>query len=159
MNNEIRIKLGEQERILLNREILSMELMTNDGKVLMFKKIIVPDKDDRHLFGIYLYDGKRFLLYKHIKKVFKKANFQDKGVTTVGDNFDSFFEKTTFYIMREMNKPEKISLKKDEIISKARLSKPNEVETETFCKTKKISGKLTEIEAITLIEFIDSLEK
>lgn len=160
--NEIHIKLGEIERVLSNRELLSVELEyalpSVSSQKIKLKKIVLPDNLDRHIFGIYLHDGSKFLLYKHIKKVFKKADFQDKGVATVGNNFDSFNEQISYYLKEKSNAPIKINLKKGDIIAACKLSKNNQIKVDTFCKEKKISGKLTEIEAIELISFVETLK-
>jgi hypothetical protein len=158
--NEVRIKIAQQERILSNRELQSLELkIPSDasGKSVILKKIKLPDNDNRHLFGIYLFEGKQLSLYKHIKKVFKKANLEDKGIVTLGNPFDSFEETTTLYLRRNNNSPEKTALKKNDIIFHSKLSKANMTTVNNYCKEHEISGKLTEEEAISLLTYIDSL--
>jgi hypothetical protein len=157
LNNEFRIKLDSQERILLNRELLSVELETLDKNIVILQKIKVPNKENRHIFGVYLADGKVLKLYKDVSKTFKKANFQDKGIATVGDNFDSYVDKTTYYVRKKDNQPEKVSLKKNDLIEAAKLSKQNTEAALKFCKQKDLNGKLSELEAAKLIEYIDGL--
>lgn len=158
--NEVRIKLGEQERILSNRELQTLELkIPNDAsqKSVVLKKIKLPDSDNRHLFGIYLFEGKNISFYKHIKKVFKKSNLEDKGIVTLGNPYDTFEETTTLYLRKNNALPEKAALKKNDIIFHSKLSKPNMSAVNNFCKEHEISGKLTEKEAISLLTYIDSL--
>jgi hypothetical protein len=160
IENEIRIKIAQQERILLNREILSLELKVpseTTGKSIILKKIKLPDSENRHVFGIYLFEGKQFSLYKHTKKVFKKANLEDKGIVTLGNAYDSFEETNTVYLRKNNSSPEKTALKKNDIIFHSKLSKPNTTAVNNFCKEHEISGKLTEEEAILLLTYIDSL--
>jgi hypothetical protein len=160
--NEIHIKLGEIERVLSNRELLSIELEyafpSISSQKIKLDKIILPDNLNRHIFGIYLFEGSKFYLYKHIKKVFKKADFQDKGIATVGNNFDSFDEQIQYYLREKSNTPFKISLKKGDITSACKVSKGNQKKLDTFCKEKEISGKLTEAETIELMSFIETLK-
>jgi hypothetical protein len=160
--NEIHIKLGEMERVLSNRELLSIDLEYTTPSVslsqnLKLEKIILPDNLDRHIFGVYVHVGSRFNLYKHIKKVFKKADFQDKGIATVGNNFDSFNEQIHYYLKQKSGTPIKINLKKSEIIKSCKLSKSNQKRINSFCKEKDLSGKLKESEAIELMSFIERL--
>jgi hypothetical protein len=160
IENEVRIKVAQQERILTNRELQSLELkIPNDasGKSVLLKKVKLPDSDNRHLFGIFLYEGKHLSLYKHIKKVFKKANLEDKGIVTLGNAYDSFEETTTIFIRRNMETPEKTSLKKNDIIFHSKLSKAKMDEVNKFCREHEIGGKLTDAEAVELISYIDNL--
>ncbi len=160
VKNEVWIKMNNgQERILFNNELLSFEFYKPDGKKIKFKKVKLPESENRHHFIITIFDGQNATLLKDIKKIFRKSNLEDKGIVTVGNPYDWFEEINTFYVKKGNTQLEKVVLKKSNIIDAFKLSKPATESVEKFCKSNDIKGKLTEEEALKMIVYIDSLLK
>lgn len=156
VNNTIWLKMTTgEERILYNRELLSLELQGSDGKKHLIKKINLPNTPDKNHFSIIVFENEQVLLVKDIKKVFRKANLEDKGIVTVGKAYDSFEEEIRYYFKKGKNPFEEISLKKSKLMSFA--PKSREKLIEQFCKDKNISGKITDTEAAELLNYIYSL--
>lgn len=156
--NEIWIKMVTgQERILYNNELLAFELYKPDGKKVKFKKVKLPDSENRHHFSVSVFEGQNTSLIKDVKKVFKKANLEDKGIVTLGNAYDWFEEVNNFYIKKLNAVPVKVSLKKNSIIDALKLSKPATQSVENFCKNHDIKGKMTEEEAVKMMVYVDTL--
>ncbi len=157
INNTIWLKMATgEERILYNKELLSLELKGPDGTKYLIKKTKLPDATDKNHFSIILFEDANITLVKDIKKIFRKANLEDKGIVTVGKAYDSFEEVVKYYLKTKNVGFEEISLKKSKLISL--VPKSHEKLVETFCKDNKISGKVTDAEAAKLLKYISSLK-
>ena len=156
--NEVWIKMTNgQERILNNNELLALEFYKPDGKKIKFKKVKLPESENRHHFAVSIFEGQNTAFFKDVKKVFRKANLEDKGIVTIGNAYDWFEENITFYIKKGNTPPVKVSIKSGSIIEALKLSKPATESVEKFCKTNNIKGKMTEDEAVKMMEYVDSL--
>lgn len=158
INNTIWIKLGTgEERIIFSRELLSLELTDKNNKHYLIKKVKLPDIKDKNHFSIVLFENDNIALVKDIKKVFRKANLEDKGIVTVGKAYD-WFEDVAKYYIKTANKSyfEEINLKKSNLISLA--PKSHEKMIEKYCKDNDIHGKLDDAEAVKLVKYISDLK-
>jgi hypothetical protein len=152
--NELWVKLPTgQQRILYNSEFLAFELYRPDGKKYIFKKVKLPESVNNNHFAHILFEGKNVTLVKNTKKVFRKSNLEDKGLVTVGNAYDWFEEQHEYFIKMNGKSTEKIKLKKGDIMEK--WPKSLEKQIEQYCKSNDIGGKLTDEEAIKLIEYLD----
>jgi hypothetical protein len=159
MKNEIWVQsLTGQEHILYNRDVISLDLIQKDGKKIKFRKFKMPQSQDRHHFTIGLFEGKNWFLAKEIKKIFRASNLEDKGIVTVGNAYDWFEDQVTFYLRKEDFEAKKVSLKKNDIVEAAQLSKNNLFLANQFCNEKGLKGKLTEEQAIELVGYLDILK-
>ena len=158
MNNAIWIKAPQLgERILSSNDILSLKIALPDGHKFLFKKVAIPENSQNlHYFSIILHEGRNFTLVKDAKKVFRKANFEEKGITTVGNPYDWFEELNTYYVQKGKALFAKIDLKRGNLIELVDKSRQKEVEA--FCKDKGLRGKLTPEEAVELVKFMDGLD-
>ncbi len=158
LNNTIWIKLATgEERILFNRDLLELVLKAQNNNSYLIKKVKLTDKTDKNHFSIFLFENEHFTLIKDVKKVFRKANLEDKGIVTVGKAYD-WFEEVAKYYIKTGNKSnfEEINLKKSDFISLA--PKSHEKMIEQFCKTHDIHGKLADAEAVKLITYLSELK-
>lgn len=156
--NEVWIKMmNGQERILYNNELLALEFYKPDGKKVTFKKVKLPDSENRHHFTVSIFEGQNTALFKDVKKVFRKANLEDKGIVTIGNAYDWFEDNITFYVKKGNTPPVKVSIKSGSIVEALKLSKPATESVEKFCKSNSIKGKMTEDEAVKMMEYVDSL--
>ncbi len=158
INNTIWLKLGTgEERILYNRELLALELTAQNGTHYVIKKVKLPDVVDNNHFSIILFDSDNFTLVKDVKKVFRKANLEDKGIVTVGKAYD-WFEEIVKYYVKTGNKSYfvEMNLKKSNLISLA--PKSHEKMIEQYCKANDIRGKLSDEEAVKLVKYISDLK-
>lgn len=160
LNNEVWIKYKtDEEHILYNRELLTLELFHNDGKKTKFIKFKLPENENRHHFSMAIFEGKSFILVKDMKKIFRKSNLEDKGFVTVGHAYDWFEEQANFYVRKGSDITTKVSLKKADIMEAARLSRPHTVLVEKYCKEHNLKGKLTEEEAMQLVGYMNILNE
>ena len=156
VNNTIWLKMATgEERILYNRELMSLEIQGKNGQNYLIKKVKLPDMTEKNHFSIVLFEGEGISLIKDVKKVFRKANLEDKGIVTVGKAYD-WFEEVSKYYLRKGNITEEINLKKSKLISI--VPKSHEKMVEQFCKDNDINGKLTDWEAAKLLKYISSLK-
>jgi hypothetical protein len=160
VNNEIWIKTPELgERVLFSKGIMSLEITRPDGQKLLLKKVKLPEgaEPSYHYLSVMLFEGKHFTLVKDMKKVFRKANLQDKGIVTVGNPYDWFEDINKYYIQRGQEKFVEINLKRTNLIEL--MDKSVQKEVEKFCKDKGLHGKLTDAEAVELVAFMDGIFK
>ena len=158
VNNEVWVKTPEGgDRILFSKEILSLNITRPDGQKLLLKKMKLPESATRnyHYLSVLLFEGQHFTLVKDMKKVFRKANLEDKGIVTFGNAFDWFEDITTYYIQRDKEKFAEIGLKRGNFIEL--MDKSRQKEVEKFCKDKGLRGKLTDDEAVELVRFMEGM--
>jgi len=73
---------------------------------------MVPDIDKGHYVQV-LSSGNNYKIYKAITTKFEAANYVSDGVASTGNNFDSYQDECTYYILNvKTNQLQKISLKK-----------------------------------------------
>ncbi|MBL7818384.1 MAG: hypothetical protein JNL70_25455 [Saprospiraceae bacterium] len=158
VNNTIWLKLNTgEERILYNKELFALELTGKDGTKHTIKKVKLPDATDRNHFSIVLFEDPRFTLVKDVKKIFRKANLEDKGIVTVGNAYDWFEEVTKYYLKTEKYATfEEITLKKSKLTSL--IPKSHEKMVVQFCKDNDIGNKLKDADATKLLKYISSLK-
>ena len=160
LKNEIWVKLREdQEHIIYNKDILKLDLFQKDGKKIKLRKFKLPENENRHHISIAVYEGNNVQLIKDVKKIFRKSNLEDKGLVIVGHAYDWFEEQSNFYFRKKSENATKVVLRKGDISEAARLSKSNIILVEKFCKENNLKGKLTEEEAIKLVEYFDTLNE
>ena len=158
INNTIWIKLATgEERIIFSRELLSLEMTDKNNKHYLIKQVKLPDIKDKNHFSIFLFENENMTFVKDVKKVFRKANLEDKGIVTVGKAYD-WFEDIAKYYVKTANKSYfvEINLKKSDLISLA--PKSHEKMIDQYCKTNNIRGKLDEAEAVKLLNYISGLK-
>jgi hypothetical protein len=158
-NNTIWLKLGTgEERILYNKDLLALELRANNGAKYLIRKVKLPDITEKNHFSIFLFENEHFTLVKDVKKVFRKANLEDKGIVTVGRAYDTFEEEVKYYIkVNGKSYFEEINLKKSKLM--ALIPKSHEKKLEQFCDKNDIGNKLKDAEAIKLLAFITELKE
>lgn len=158
INNELWVKMKTgPERILFNKELLSFEILRPQGQKIKFKKVKLPESLDRHHFVVSIFEGNKISFVKDYKKVFRKSNLVDRGIVTTGNAYDWFEEVNTFYIKKNDKEYSKLNLKKGDIIDALKLSRPATESVEKYCKTNGLKGKMTEEEAIKLLNYVESL--
>jgi hypothetical protein len=160
MNNTIWIKMATgEERILYNRELLALEMYRPEGTKVLVKRVVLPDVTDRNHFALVLFESPRYTLVKDVKKVFRKANLEDKGIVTVGNAYDWFEEVVKYYVRRPSNTYktfEEFTPKKSKFLGLVPEAQKKAVSQ--FCKEHDISGKITDAQAASLMKYIDGLK-
>jgi len=127
--------LRENDSYLFNyQKIDGVLLYTSDGKTMNMldksqaKKFVlfdgsgqqatfeaVPEIDNKHYFQV-LASGSKYAIYKDLNTKFLKADFQTNGITTSGNNYDSYVDEAIYYVVKfPGGKPQKISLKRKAI--------------------------------------------
>jgi hypothetical protein len=98
LNNELWIYSKKDSIIAQNKDVLYFEI-TNDINIEKFVKDVRFKNDEstpRFYKAIYL--GQKIRFYHDIRKVFKPANYIDKGMYSSGDPNDRIIEKYQYYI-------------------------------------------------------------
>jgi hypothetical protein len=147
-----------QERILYNKDLLSLDLLQKTGQIIKLRKFKLPESEERHRFSISIFENANYILVKDITKIFRKANLVDRGITTTGNAYDWFDEQTTFYIKKNNRNAVKISLKKTDLVEAAGFPKSHIAMVDKFCKDNGIKNKLTEEEAVKVLSFMDTIK-
>ncbi len=71
----------------------------------------VPAIDTKHYVQV-LVSGSKYKIYKQLNTKFLKADFQTNGITSSGNNYDSYVDDAAYYIVKSGGQPQKVSLKK-----------------------------------------------
>lgn len=90
--------------------VKTFTLFTDDGKALKFEK--VPSVDAYHFVQV-LASGSKYEIYKLTKTKFMKADYQTNGISSSGNNFDSYKDDLVYYVYNVQTKSvQKTTLKK-----------------------------------------------
>lgn len=158
VNNELWVKMkNAPERILFSKEILSFDLLRPTGQVTKFKKVKLPESLERHHFAVSVFEGSKISLIRDVKKIFRKSNLQDRGIVTTGNAYDWFDEVSNYYVKKSEREYDKVILKKSDLIDALKLSRPATESVEKFCKSNDIKGKLTEEQAVKMLNYVETL--
>jgi hypothetical protein len=147
-----------QDRILYNKDLLSLDLLQKTGQIIKLRKFKLPESEERHRFSISIFESANFILVKDITKTFRKANLVDRGITTTGNAYDWFDENNNFYIKKNGRNAIKVSLKKTDLVEAAGFPKSHVALVDKFCKDNGIKNKLTEEEAIKVLSYMDTVK-
>jgi hypothetical protein len=125
-----------------------------------FKKILLPDlKTNPKRFVEVLFEGTNFALIKLTEKQFEAANLVDKGLVQTGRNYDAYLTTVSYYIYTAKKTYKKVALKKNDLYRvNLELVEKNREAINKFCKEQQISNPLEEVDAIDLVEYLDSLK-
>jgi CarboxypepD_reg-like domain len=75
----------------------------------------MPDVDPKHYVEV-LSSGKKYKIYRTLKTKFEKADFTTNGISSSGNNFDSYQDTYEYYVLNlQNNSREKLDLKKKSI--------------------------------------------
>jgi len=90
----------------------SFTLFDNSGNPYVFNK--VPAIDNGHFVEV-LSSGNKYSIYKAVKTYYKKADFSTNGVSSSGNNYDSYVDEFTYYVIKTGGQPQKLLLKSKSI--------------------------------------------
>jgi hypothetical protein len=75
----------------------------------------VPSIDPNHYLEV-LASGSSYKIYKNLGTKFLKNDFQSNGITSSGNNYDSYVDEGVYYIVKlPGGQPQKVSLKRKSI--------------------------------------------
>jgi hypothetical protein len=158
--NEIWYRISEkQERVLFSNNVLALDFKAPNGETVRLRKVRFSNNTTNHYFSVLVHESPNFILVKDIKKVFKKANLEDRGLYTVGNAYDSFEDQPSYYFSTNRRTFEKIKLRKSDIVENSKLSGGQIRSVQEYCKKNGIENKITEAQAANLLTFIQSLLK
>lgn len=122
----------QKDNYLFNYEKIAGTLLyTDDGKTVYavdkgkVKKFIlfdengqsvtfeyVPSIDPKHYLQV-LASGSKYVIYKNLNTKFLRADFQTNGITSSGNNYDSYVDEGEYYIVKVPGgQPQKVGLKR-----------------------------------------------
>ncbi len=155
--NTLWLKEGDgKEYVLFNRFIKSVEIKREGQQPLVLKKIRLPSSSTAYYLVEVMYESQAIVLVKDNKRIYKKADFVDKGLSQSGSPYNRFEVSEHYYLKIGNSNFEKIKLKKSDFIS-AFSQKSQREALESFCEKEKISTKLTELELLKLASFAQKL--
>ncbi|HND89893.1 MAG TPA: hypothetical protein PK971_16290 [Saprospiraceae bacterium] len=142
-----------QEIILYSHQFRALDLQHLDGSTWKFRKVITPGQPDPHRFYHMLYEGRRFSLYEDLYKTIKRADYQDRGLYTSGSTDDAFVERQKIWLITDKQAAQEISLKKKALLQA--LPPADADRAAAYCKLHGLKGKVSEAEAVRLLEYLD----
>ena len=88
-------------------------LFDENGQQVTFEN--VPSIDPKHYLQV-LASGSKYKIYKELGTKFLKADFETNGITSSGNNYDSYVDESVYYIVSQPGgQPQKVSLKRKSI--------------------------------------------
>ena len=104
---------GSTMNTLDKAQIKEFKLFDNTGQQVTFEN--VPAIDNKHYLQV-LASGSKYKIYKQLGTEFVKADFQTNGITSSGNNYDSYVDQSVYYIVKlPGGQPQKVSLKRKSI--------------------------------------------
>ncbi|MBN8683396.1 MAG: hypothetical protein J0L99_12165 [Chitinophagales bacterium] len=151
---QVRNDSSQTEVIPDNDAFYRFQIQSPEGKQLLFGKYELPGF--RHpQFAQVIYQGNKYTLVRHYKKVLKKADLVDKGMVTTGHAYDRFEIMTEYHVRANKQDFQKTALKLKDL--KALPNKTGDKKLENYCREHKLKGKLSESQAMQLLAFMDRL--
>ncbi len=141
------------ELVLYSHQFWAVDIKHADGSRWMFRKMAVPDVNDPHRFYRVLFAGSKYTLFADVQKTIKRADYQDRGLYTSGSTDDAFVDKKTYWVRVAEQSVQEAGLKKN-ILLKA-LPGAASARADSYCKKKGLKGKLSEAEAVGVLEFLE----
>lgn len=152
--NEIWTKdAAGQEIVLYSHQFWGLDLKHPNGNSWAFRKMAVPGEPDPHRFYRILHAGKKYILFDNVRKSIKRADYQDRGLYTSGSTDDTFEEKNTYWLRAADQSVQEVSLKKNTLLKA--LPAAASSSAEVYCKKNGLKGKLSDTEAVGLMQFLE----
>ena len=104
---------GNAMKAVNKEEIKGFTLFDEKGQPYIFEDVPVVNKK---VFVQVLSSGSKYIIYKDINTKFHKADFTTNGITSSGNNYDSYDDNSNYYLVTQPNgTPVKFSLKRSAI--------------------------------------------
>jgi hypothetical protein len=104
---------GEKMYMVDRTQIKGFTIFDEKGQPYTFEN--VPSIDPKHYLQV-LASGSKYKIYKDLQTKFLKADFQTNGITSSGNNYDSYVDEGDYYVVKlPGGQPQKISLKRKSI--------------------------------------------
>ena len=150
--NELWILNGKDSMIAYSKDI-HWFLLENEKESFTFFKFPKYSNGNPNKFFRNLYNGKKIRFVQEIRKELRRADFIDKGMYTAGLPYDRFEEKNIYLMSVGNDIFRKIKLNLSDLTDL--MDAKTRKKAKAFAKDNKLKGKLTEEEAIRIIEFSD----
>jgi hypothetical protein len=114
MGGGLLLSQDKNSAIEVNKEqVKSFTLYNNNNVPFTFEK--VPTIDPSHYVEV-LASGSKYKIYRTLKTKFTKADYSTNGISSTGNNFDSYEDTHEYYLLNLQNNAlEKLELKKKSI--------------------------------------------
>jgi len=104
---------GKTMRMVDKNQIKQFTLFDDKDVPYTFEN--VPAIDPNHYLEV-LASGSNYKIYKNLGTKFLKADFQTNGITSSGNNYDSYIDEGAYYVVKlPGGQPQKIALKRKAI--------------------------------------------
>ena len=155
-NNEPVAKNAAAEEFSMDRSLIKSFILKDGDKERHFERVSHADfPTDEYLQVIY--KSESYKVFLSHKKFLKKADFKDSGTFQTGNKYDEYISENEYYVKlpgKMMEKTKKLTLKLFEAVC----PKASERTFRDFCSKNKISGRLTDDEAVKVIKFLNTLK-
>lgn len=137
-----------KELALKSSKVLGIEMLDDKGFKRVFKRYFVKQKYLPYYCEV-LYESPKIIFLTHHVKVFKRADYVQRGVVSSGSPFDRFeLEDDTYYVKLGGKEFQKIELTRKNFIEQ--FSPSNQTILQEFCKKNNI-GKRLDNSSITIL--------
>jgi hypothetical protein len=156
--NELWFWRGKDSLIMMSSKVDKVWLNDKNGAELYLRKFSKVDPKYPDKFYIELYSGGGSFFCKEQKKEFLKSNYIDKGMYHSGDPNDKFIDKNFYFVKFKDQLPVPIKLKTKSVLAAAATNVALQNKVQAYFKTNKIKNKLSELDVIYLLKYLDEEE-
>ena len=104
---------GTAMHLGVKSDVKQFILFDNNGDRYVFENL--PAIDGKHYLQV-LASGKKYKIYKNFNTKFLKSDYTTNGITSHGNNYDSFVDEATYYLVKlPAGVPQELSLRKKAI--------------------------------------------
>ncbi len=154
--NEVKYMQDDKEYTIYNTNNYTGVILKDSlHQRYIFKRIPLLSRDKTLFLTEVLYQGEKFILYKHIEKRLHQADLNNRGIVSTGRNVIRFDEYSDYYIKKSRAPLEKILLKRGDFLALVAEIKLSQLEK--YCAEHKIRKNLSEQEAVQLISILETL--
>ena len=136
-------------------KVLGIEMLDEKGLKHTYKRYFIKQKYLPYYCEV-LFESPKIIFLNHHVKVFKRADYVQRGVVSSGSPFDRFeLEDDTYYIKLRGKEFQKIDLSRKDFIEQ--FSPSNQTILKDFCKKNNIGRRLDNSTITLLCTFANSI--
>lgn len=134
-------------------KLLGFMLYRSDNSRVYYESLDLNRHNGDDLLCLVLHKGKNLSFVNYQRKVFKKADLRDNGLTTAGFPYDRFIRSAEYWIKTNNGDYEKVTLFRKKLVSALPANMKNKAEQ--YCKKAKWKAELTEKQAVELLQYLE----
>jgi hypothetical protein len=135
--------------------LLGFSLYRMDGSRIHYESLDLNRRNGEDLLCLVLHQGKALKLVSYQRKILKKADLRDNGLTTAGFPYDRFIRSYEYWIKRSSGTYEKVTLRRKNLVSM--LPANMKVKAERYCENARWKSDLTEKQVVELFQYLEKM--